>query len=92
MTRPNLRIVISNGNTQTSRNTYSNSATPLSNEPIVTTLDELYQQIEELLVLKPSYVGGIAVLVRDQLERQRIEHPTAARQYADSLREKDGTT
>jgi hypothetical protein len=28
--------------------------------------------------LKPAYVGGIELLVRDQLMRQRKEHPKAA--------------
>lgn len=81
-TRPDLRLVVSNKSTQTSGKPCLTSAIRPSRSLNVT-LDQIVSDLQELLVLKPTYVGGIAVLVRDQVQRMRIEHPSAAQTYAE---------
>lgn len=80
MSRPKISLVVSNPEKP-------NSARPCSTLPARSStsselkLSTTFEELQELLYLKPSYVGGIALLVRDELRRQRREHPTAALEY-----------
>ncbi len=83
LTRPTLRLVISNNRTPSFDKPCARSPIAPLNSSV--TLKEIMKGLEELLYLKPTYVGGIVVLVRDQVERMRAEHPTRAREYAASV-------
>jgi hypothetical protein len=80
MHTPPLRLVVSNSERPNCETPCSKSLTT-SSISSVTELSTLIEELQELAYLKPQYLGGIAVLVRDQLRRQRIEHPTAAAKY-----------
>jgi len=80
MERPKIALVVSNlekPNSARRCSTLPARSSTSSETSLSTTIEEL----QELLYLKPSYVGAIAMLVRDELKRQRREHPTAAAEY-----------
>ena len=77
MDTPALRLIVSNHETLRSVRRCSTSPTrslTISDQNI----GNIVRDLQELMHLKPAYVGGIELLVRDQLMRQRKEHPKAA--------------
>lgn len=88
--RPELRLVISNHALPTIDKPSSTLPSPPSTSLV--TMSELHRNLDELMHLKPSNIGGIAVLVCEQVRRMRIEHPVAAREYAAMHRIKHSVT
>lgn len=84
-----LRLVISNDTPRNTAKPSSRLPTPPP-KPLTVSMEDVMFDLNELLFLKPTYVGAIAGLVHDQLERQRREHPDAAADYQRSLERNSG--